>query len=193
MTEARAVRARIAGLGRALQDPIDQQILWHLLSAERGAEITLHVILAPGESIPGLDALEVGDRHQEIGEITPSRTAEVVRRPQPEIRVHYRLLHEAGLIERGRRTLRLADPSTSTPSPPACAQSSRPSPTSFSRTRPTLRQLRRATDPDDARGLGSGAEGSVPTQTDLALAKVGRAFAHDLHGPIVLALAERLD
>jgi hypothetical protein len=110
VTEARAVRARIAGLGRALQDPIDQQILWHLLSAERKAQITLHVILAPGDNLPELDTLDGSGCHQQIGEITPSRTAELVQRPQPEIRVHYRLLHEAGLIERGRRILRLGRP-----------------------------------------------------------------------------------
>ncbi len=113
MTELRVVRARIAGLGRALQDPIDQQILWHLLSVERGGAAWVQRAIAttranaPGRVGGGACCRLLEAAPVEGGEVKPSLTAEVTRRPKPEIRVHYRRLHEQGLIERRSRVARL--------------------------------------------------------------------------------------
>lgn len=107
MTELRVVRERIAGLGHALQDPIDQQILWHLLCAERGGTLALARLIPNGRLTrrDGDEACQLLDSGPHA--VTPSLTAAVTRRPKPEMRVHYRHLREQGLVDRRRRIVRL--------------------------------------------------------------------------------------
>ncbi|HET7636827.1 MAG TPA: hypothetical protein VFK93_04035 [Candidatus Limnocylindria bacterium] len=109
MTELRVVQERIAGLGQALQDPIDQQILWHLLSAERGGTLApaRQGMRAPRAEGGGNDRPARRLLHSGPHAVTPSLTANITRRPKPEIRIHYRHLHEQGLVERRHRVVRL--------------------------------------------------------------------------------------